>query len=231
MSPPQVRTKEGLMDMHYLAFGFPNDEGGYGFTIPDIQGFTADAGEATLDQSLAVVRRVLADHIAALVDANLAVPAARRPEEVIDDPECAEARELATFFTLVPAILPAGRTLRVNITMDENVLNLVDRAAGDRNLTRSAFIAEACRRFAVGEAGPAGPVVFDDDAADQLGRHVAMHLQPAIEANFDQWLARSAELPVFRDLQTAWHGQGASDSGTAGKVKPPRKKRALNLDD
>ncbi|HTU11190.1 MAG TPA: type II toxin-antitoxin system HicB family antitoxin [Allosphingosinicella sp.] len=137
--------------MYYLAFGFPNDEGGYGFTIPDIDGFTADAGEATLDESLAVARRVLADHIAALVDAGLPVPPARPPEEVIDDPDFAEDRETATFATLIPAILPGGRTLRVNITMDENVLNLVDRAAGDRNLTRSAFIAEASRRFALGE--------------------------------------------------------------------------------
>ena len=76
---------------------------------------------------------------------------ARRPDEVLNDPDLIQDRELADFFTILPAIAPAGRTMRINVTIDEATLALADRAAGDRGLTRSAFIAEACRRFAVGE--------------------------------------------------------------------------------
>lgn len=133
--------------MHYLAFAYPNDEGGFGFTVPDVAGFTADGGEADLEGSLAVARRVLANHLAQLADAGLPIPEARRPDDVLNDPEWAEERELANFFTLLPAIRPGGRTVRVNISLDENVLELVDGAAADRGLTRSAFIAEASRRF------------------------------------------------------------------------------------
>ncbi len=144
--------------MHYLALVFGDDEEGYGFIIPDIPGFTAHAENASLDEALAVARRILANHVAALVDHGLAVPAARPPEEVLADPEVQEDLGGSVAQLLLPAIFPAGRTLRVNITIDEATLALADRAAGDRSLTRSAFIAEACRRFAA-EAGMSGNFV------------------------------------------------------------------------
>jgi len=137
--------------MHYLALVFGDDDGGYGFTVRDIPGFAAHAENAGLDEALGVARRVLADHIAAMVDADLPLPEARAPEAVIADPEVQEDLGGAVATVLLPAILPAGRTLRVNITMDEHTLSLVDYTAGERKLTRSAFVAEACRRFAVGE--------------------------------------------------------------------------------
>lgn len=136
--------------MYFLALIFRDDEG-YGFTLPDVPGFTAYAETASLDEAIAVARGVLADHLAALVDAGLAVPDARSPEQVIADPDVQRDLGGAVATMLLPAVLPAGRTLRINITIDENMLGLIDRAAGERKLTRSAFIAEAARRFAVGE--------------------------------------------------------------------------------
>lgn len=138
--------------MYYLALIFRDNEG-YGFTLPDVPGFTAYAPTDSLDEAVAVARGVLADHLAALVDAGLAVPEARPPEQVIADSDVQEGLGAAVATMLLPAVLPAGRTLRVNITIDENMLGLIDRAAGERKLTRSAFIAEAARRFAVGEEG------------------------------------------------------------------------------
>jgi len=135
--------------MYYLALVHRDpDAGGYGFTIPDITGFTAHADTDSLDEAVAVARRILADHIAALVDAKLPVPEARAAEEVLLDPDVTEELEEAMATILLPAIQPAGRTVRINISIDENTLALTDSAAHDRSLTRSAFIAEACRRFA-----------------------------------------------------------------------------------
>lgn len=136
--------------MYYLALIF-RDDGGYGFTLPDVPGFTAHAPTDSLDEAVVAARGVLADHLAALVDAGLPVPDARPPEQVIADLDVQEELADAVATMLLPAVLPAGRTLRVNITLDENMLHLIDRAAGERKLTRSAFIAEAARRFAVGE--------------------------------------------------------------------------------
>lgn len=141
--------------MYYLALIFRDDEG-YGFAVPDVPGFTAYAPTDCLDEAVAVARGVLADHFASLVDAGLAVPDARAPEQVIADPDVREGLRGAVATMLLPAVLPAGRTLRINISIDENMLGLIDRAAGERKLTRSAFIAEAARRFAVGEDEQAG---------------------------------------------------------------------------
>ena len=135
--------------MYYLALVHRDaDAGGYGFTIPDIMGFTAHAETDSLDEAIAVARRVLADHIAALVDAKRPVPKARAAEVVLADPDAAEELGEAMATILLPAIHPAGRTVRINVSIDESTLALADSAAHDRNLTRSAFVAEACRRFA-----------------------------------------------------------------------------------
>ena len=143
--------------MHYVGFLFSDDEGGgYGVTVPDIPGFTAHAETGGISAAVDTAQRVLTDHIAAMVDAGLEVPAARSPDELEKVKEIKSEWDQADAFVMLRAIYPAGRTLRVNVSMDENVLNLVDRAAGERKLTRSAFIAEASRRFAMGEDGGAG---------------------------------------------------------------------------
>lgn len=140
--------------MHYLALVHRDESGGYGFTVPDIPGFAAHAETDELGEALAVARRVLADHLAATADAGRELPRARPPGEVIADPEFRGDLDEALATTLLPAILPSGRTLRINVTMDENTLGLVDSAARDRGLTRSAFLAEAARRFAAAHDQP-----------------------------------------------------------------------------
>lgn len=50
------------------------------------------------------------------------------------------------FFVRVPFIGNPGKPQRVNISIDGATLAAVDRAATERQLTRSAFLAEAARR-------------------------------------------------------------------------------------
>jgi predicted RNase H-like HicB family nuclease len=143
--------------MHYVAFIHGDEQIGYGITIPDLPGFTAHDESGSLDAAIATGRRVLADHIAALVDAGREIPAARSASELEKDEEAREEWDEAFAFVMLPVIYPAGRTLRVNVTLDEATLSLIDSAALDRSLSRSGFIAEAARRFADGEGeGVAG---------------------------------------------------------------------------
>jgi predicted RNase H-like HicB family nuclease len=134
---------------YYTALIF-GDAGGYGFTIPDIPGFTAHAETEDLEKAVAVARRVLAVHLAALIDHGGELPSARTLKKLKADRALKEDFEEADAVMLLPALLPAGRTRRVNVTLDENTLNLIDRSAADRKLTRSAFIAEAARQMASG---------------------------------------------------------------------------------
>jgi predicted RNase H-like HicB family nuclease len=134
--------------MTYYMTLIHGEEDGYGFTVPDVQGFTAFAATPNLEEAVAEARRVLNDHLALIIDEGLELPAARDLGALKADPSLREDFEDAEVVMLLPALVPAGRTRRVNVTLDENILDLIDRSAADRNLTRSAFIAEAARQLA-----------------------------------------------------------------------------------
>lgn len=49
------------------------------------------------------------------------------------------------FLLAVPHISASGKSARINISMDRGMVDAIDRAAGLRKLTRSAFLVEAAR--------------------------------------------------------------------------------------
>lgn len=134
--------------MTYYVTLIHGEEDGYGFTVPDVKGFTAFAETPSLEKAVAEARRVLNDHLATIIDEGLELPAASDLRALKANPALKDDFEDAEAVMLLPALVPAGRTKRVNITLDENILDLIDRSAADRNLTRSAFIAEAARQLA-----------------------------------------------------------------------------------
>jgi predicted RNase H-like HicB family nuclease len=50
------------------------------------------------------------------------------------------------FIVAVPYIVQTGRLVRANISLDRGMLDAIDRAAAERRLTRSAFLADAARK-------------------------------------------------------------------------------------
>ena len=133
--------------MYYTAI-ITTDAGGYGFVVPDIPGFTAHADTDDIEKAAAVARLVLANHLALLIDSGQELPKSRSLKALKKDPAFAEDFAEAEAIMLLPALVTAGRTKRINITLDENTLDLIDQSAADRKLTRSAFIAEAARKLA-----------------------------------------------------------------------------------
>ncbi len=57
------------------------------------------------------------------------------------------AKDIAggAFIVAVPHIRRTGRQVRANISLDKGMLDAIDRAAAERKLTRSAFLADAAR--------------------------------------------------------------------------------------
>jgi predicted RNase H-like HicB family nuclease len=49
------------------------------------------------------------------------------------------------FLVAVPRIRRTGKQVRANISLDRGMLDAIDRAASERKLTRSAFLADAAR--------------------------------------------------------------------------------------
>ncbi|OYW16150.1 MAG: CopG family transcriptional regulator [Novosphingobium sp. 12-64-8] len=65
----------------------------------------------------------------------------------LDEVRSRAAADLAegAFIVAVPRIRRSGRQVRANISLDRGMLDAIDRAAADRQLTRSAFLADAAR--------------------------------------------------------------------------------------
>lgn len=135
--------------MYYLALVIEAADG-LDFICPDVPGFTAHSASRDFGEAVAVARQVLAGHLATLIDAGGELPRARDMAELRSDPEFVEDFAEAATTVLLPALVPAGRSVRVNLSLDENTLALMDSSARDRSLTRSAFVAEACRAFVTG---------------------------------------------------------------------------------
>lgn len=111
------------------------ERAGKGFSVffPDLAGCTS-AG-ATLNQAALNAEEALSGHLMELAEGGDAIPAPSPLDDLSLDPE---VEAVATI--LVRAEL-AGKSVRVNITLDEGLIAAIDRTA--RN--RSGFLAEAAR--------------------------------------------------------------------------------------
>ncbi len=66
----------------------------------------------------------------------------------LDQIQALVAERLAegAFIIAVPYIRQMGRIVRANISLDRGMLDAIDKAAAERSLTRSAFLADAARK-------------------------------------------------------------------------------------
>jgi len=119
----------------------------YGISFPDFPGCVA--GGRTLDEVLRRGREALATHVTARLDAGMALPAIRDLDALRADRELAEDFSDAALVTAVDLDLP-GKSVRVNVSLDETLLARIDRAAAAEGESRSRFLAEAARKRLAG---------------------------------------------------------------------------------
>ena len=119
--------------VHYPAVVDKDPDSDYGVVFPDFPGCVS-AG-STLDEAVLGAHEALGGPVALMVADGDALPEPT-PLEVV-----AAHRDASTVaITLVPVTLP-GKAQRVNITMDEALLDEIDSIADNR----SRFLAEAAR--------------------------------------------------------------------------------------
>ena len=132
----------------YIALIRKDADSDFGVEFPDFPGCVT-AG-ASLDEALAMAREALALHIEGLLEDGAVLPAPAMLDQIM---------EVADNQDAVPALVPApatkGRAVRVNITMDENLLARIDETVGSGE--RSAFLARAAA------------VVLQSDIAERYG--------------------------------------------------------------
>jgi predicted RNase H-like HicB family nuclease len=113
-----------------------------GVVFPDLPGCTSQGDDTR--QAAVMALEALASHAAAMVADGEDLPEPSAPGIVPDWLDPSESEVVA--HVLVPLELP-GRSVRVNITMDEGLLQRVDRAAAGHGFTRSGLLAEAVRNW------------------------------------------------------------------------------------
>jgi predicted RNase H-like HicB family nuclease len=119
------------------------DEGSsYGVSFPDFPGCVS--GGETLDEALTRASEAVNAHVAWLVRDGDTVPAPRALEQIRSDPELADDLTGA-MPTIVSVFVPGGHAQRVDVTLDGDLLEDIDRAAVTFPGGRSGFLAEAAR--------------------------------------------------------------------------------------
>src|SRR5215211_5805737 len=122
------------------------DEGSdYGVSFPDLPGCVT-AGRM-LDEARATAQEALALHLEGLVEDGEAIPEPSSLEAVMADVE-----NRAGVAILVAAPERSAKTVRVNVTFPEDVLDRVDRYAESHGYTRSGFLAQAAKKAMETEA-------------------------------------------------------------------------------
>ncbi|TAL83763.1 MAG: ribbon-helix-helix protein, CopG family [Beijerinckiaceae bacterium] len=113
----------------------------YGISFPDFPGCVS--GGKTPEEALTRGRETLAFHVGGMLEDGLAIPRLHSLDELRADPELREDFE-DSIVALVPVELP-GKSTRINISIDDRLLERIDDAAKAVGETRSAFLARAAK--------------------------------------------------------------------------------------
>jgi len=127
---------------HYVALVHKDPDSSYGVSFPDLPGCVS-AGD-TVDEALANATEALRGHIEVTAEHGDPISPPRTIEGIRGDSDLSEALENAVVAVL-PLLAETGQSLHLNITMSEDLVAAVDRAAAAQGLSRSGFLAAAAR--------------------------------------------------------------------------------------
>ena len=130
---------------------------GYGVTVPDLPGCFS-AGDA-LDDAIESAREAIACHIEGLLMDGEAVPA-RAAIEAHQANE--DYRDGVWAIVAVDISRLSSKTRRINITLPERVLAIVDKAAVREGQSRSGLLARAALSYVQQQSGSTLPGLLTD---------------------------------------------------------------------
>jgi predicted RNase H-like HicB family nuclease len=128
--------------MRYPVVIHKDPDSDYGVTVPDLPGCFS-AGE-TLDEALTEAVEAIETHLEGLLVDEEPIPAPRSVEYHQNNPDYADGIWAVVSVDLAKL---SGKTKRVNVTLPERVLSLVDKYASENGETRSGLIAQAALEY------------------------------------------------------------------------------------
>ena len=111
----------------------------YGVSFPDLPGCIT-AGR-TLDEARALAAEALAFHLEGMIMDGEPIPEPSSLSAIM-----ADAVNKDGVAILVDAPQQASKSVRVNITLPDDLLQSIDRHAAENGLTRSGFLARAAQK-------------------------------------------------------------------------------------
>ncbi|MBB5274515.1 putative RNase H-like HicB family nuclease [Rhizobium rosettiformans] len=131
----------------YIGLIHKEPESDYGVSFPDFPGI-ATAG-TSLDDARQMAEEALAFHVEGMVEDGEAIPEPSSLEQIMADPANMDAVAV-----LIPLKSQAKKSVRLNITLPEDVLREIDAYAEAHGLTRSGFLAQAAKRQMKDDGNP-----------------------------------------------------------------------------
>ena len=132
----------------YIALIHRDANPGFGVTAPDCPGATTMAD--TLQEAVVKGAEALRLWAESVESRGGVIPTPRPLDAVLADPDVAFELTQGAVPVAIPLLMDAGRSARINITLDAGLVREIDAAAKARGLTRSAFLASAAREKIVG---------------------------------------------------------------------------------
>lgn len=126
-----------MTELVYFAALLPEEDGGYSVTFPDVPGALTQGD--TLEEAVANAREALELALEGMIEDGQDLPTAQH------DPSMMRKIAKSGAVPVAISLEAPSRNVRVNVSLDQGLLNRIDRAADATGRTRSGFLAEAAR--------------------------------------------------------------------------------------
>lgn len=114
----------------------------FGISFPDFPGCISTGN--TAEEAIASGSEALTFHVAGMVEDGEQLPTPRTLARLQADPDFVADSDGAVI-ALVPYEVP-GKSVRINISIDENLLSSIDKSANANGESRSGWLADAAKR-------------------------------------------------------------------------------------
>lgn len=123
----------------YIAVVHKDPSSDYGVSFPDFPGCIT-AGDS-IDNVKDLSVEVLSGHIKIMKEFGEKIPTPSKLDDIVADPDYFDV--VAFLVVSIPEI--KSKTIRVNITLPEDILHKIDVTAKKRGMSRSSFLSHAAQ--------------------------------------------------------------------------------------
>jgi len=122
---------------HFVGILHKDSDSEYGVSFPDFPGCVT-AGK-TLDEAKNLAIEALEFHVEGLLEEGIDIPLPTELEKIVQLKEYKDAE----FFLTIPVTITRAKSKRINITLPEDLIRIIDKFSRKKGLSRSAFLAKA----------------------------------------------------------------------------------------